>query len=133
MRRHDLQTLPHRMPSSIRTTDGILYILVLPISEYETRRIRNPGRIIRSSWVSELEQYCIGSKGDSMKVRAEIIESPASCHHRLEENGKYGCGYWRSYAGARDRPCPDPDVFPEYPYCPLNVVEVAEDVNQRID
>ncbi|WP_460372952.1 hypothetical protein [Methanocalculus sp. MC3] len=54
-------------------------------------------------------------------TRFELIDSPADCHYRLEENGQYGCGYYRSYAGARESPCPDSKKFPES--CPLEELE----------
>jgi len=57
-----------------------------------------------------------------MTARADIIESPASCHYRLEEDGKYGCWYYHGYAGARNDPCPSETEFPDG--CPLEEVEV---------
>ena len=57
-----------------------------------------------------------------MKVRADIIESPASCHYRILINERYGCGYYRGYAGAAQTPCISETEFPDG--CPLEEVEV---------
>lgn len=61
-------------------------------------------------------------RDEEMKARADVIESPASCHYRLEEDGKYGCGYYHGYAGARNDPCPSETEFPDG--CPLEVVKI---------
>jgi hypothetical protein len=54
-------------------------------------------------------------------TRYDEIDSPASCNYRLEESGVYGCGFYRSYAGARNIPCLSATEFPTD--CPLLVAD----------
>jgi len=45
------------------------------------------------------------------------IEVPANCPYRLNEAGKWGCGFYTGYAGARKHPCQNDVEFPVM--CPL--------------
>jgi len=45
------------------------------------------------------------------------IEVPANCPYRLYEAGKWGCGFYTGYAGARKSLCNEDAEFPAM--CPL--------------
>jgi hypothetical protein len=110
---------------------GLGYPICMHPHNYDEERGFHPktGHLRVCKWFSNPEDvdFCAGVIGVPLrkKRRADIIESPASCHYRgtgyRGDDTQYGCMFYR-LANVRSVPCPSETEFPDG--CPLEEVEV---------